>query len=264
MFFFPFGVDVAMGRLPFANWALIALNFFVFLMQLQGKIGEDAVMQVADGGWNPLAMLASCFLHGSVGHVLGNMLFLWTFGNPICAALGTWRYLLVYAALGIFSSATMMVAHGEIGIGASGAINGIVGMYLVLFPVNDVSCFWYFFYRWGVVEVSGFWLVLLWLSFDILGVIRGQDDGVGYWAHLGGVAGGIGLGFLFDVMRWTLLEPDERCSILALATERNQDQAPPGRERGQTGARTTAGQSQTSPIRRPPPKPVDDSPIPMD
>jgi hypothetical protein len=106
---------------------------------------------------------------------------------------------------------------GMPGIGASGAINGVVGMYLVLFPLNDVSVFWYCLYNWGTVEVSGFWLVALWFCFDIYGAIAGTDN-IGYWAHIGGLLSGVGIGFGFDVLKWTLLAPEDRCSILALAT----------------------------------------------
>ncbi len=252
-----------MGRVPFANWALILVNVVVFAFQFSGAIDQATVLHIASDGWNPLSLLASCFLHGSVLHPFGNMLFLWTFGNPMCQALGWWRYLLVYCVLGIAAGLIFKLVVGHPGIGASGAINGIVGMYLVLFPINDVSCFWYAFFRYGVVEVSGFWLVLAWLGVDIYGAMYDSDGMTGYWAHIGGFAGGVGVGFLFDVNRWTLLKPEEQCSILALATGRHSGPSEPEKFRGRPREDLIRELPKAAKSCRPA-APQDDSPIPMD
>lgn len=264
MFLLPFGVDFVGGTAPIANWVMILLNVAVGVMQFTGKIHDAELDEIIYGGWNPLSMIASCFLHGGWDHLIGNMLFLWTFGNPVCAAIGNLRFVLAYLLLAWFSSAISYVAYDNAGIGASGAINGIVGMYLVLFPLNSVSCFWFVFYRWGVVEVAGFWLVLLWFGFDVLGAIGAGDEDVGYWAHISGLVGGIALGFLVDWLRWTLLDPEEQCSIMALATGRN-ERLPKGAEHlGKSREQLTRELNQAGVVRRPPPRPEDDAPIPMD
>lgn len=221
MFFIPFGVDVTMNRWPIANWLIMAINMVVYFLQATGKITQAEAYEIANSNWNPIEMVGSCFLHASLWHLLGNMLFLWTFGNAVCAALGTWRFVLIYLVLCVLSTG-VSTAMTDVGcIGASGAINGVVGIYLVLFPLNDVSCFWYCFYNWGTVEISGFWLVGLWFCFDIYGVAAGRGN-IAYWAHIGGLLSGIGIGFAFDILKWTLLPPEDRCSILALASGEHQ------------------------------------------
>jgi len=251
-----------MSRWPIGNLLIIAINVVVFALQLGGGIGDETVERIGTSSWDLPAMLMSCFLHADILHLAGNMLFLWTFGNAVCAALGTWRYLVLYVAMGVISSAAAVLGYGVVGIGASGAINGIIGFYLVLFPLQDVSVFWFFFFRYGVVEVAGFWLVLLWLLFDIIGA-SGDADGVGYWAHIGGCAAGIAAGFLMDALGWTLLDAEEQTSILALATGRHSKPRTPDPFRGRPRD-DLIRELPNTPIRRPPPGPKDDSPIPMD
>lgn len=269
--FVPYNTDIGMRRAPIANWVIIALNLAVFLMQWTGRIGPSAVDAVCDGGWNPLAMLESCYLHGGVLHLLGNMLFLWTFGNPVNAALGDWRYVLLYHAFGIVSSAAMQIMHGQLGIGASGALSGIVGVYAVLFPLNDVRCyggFWFGFRagHFGEFSVAGIWLVAAWIAWDLLGVVLRFADGIGHWAHLGGFAAGIAAGFALDILGWTLLEPKDQTSVLALLTRRHEDLRQADIERGRRGTREELLKTlKKREAARPKAKPVDDdAPIPLD
>jgi membrane associated rhomboid family serine protease len=141
-------------------------------------------------------LLGNMFLHGGFLHLLGNMLFLWIFGNAICATVGNISYGFLYLCLGVIAGIVHLVMDGHPAIGASGAINGIVGMAFVLFPRNKIHT-WYFFaipfiwlFKAGKFETKAYWMVLYWLVFDIIGSM-GSPDGVAHWGHIGGFAGGM-------------------------------------------------------------------------
>jgi membrane associated rhomboid family serine protease len=165
------------------------------------------------------------WLHGGIIHLLGNLLFLWIFGNAVCAKIGNLAYLPIYLVLGVFAGIAHLVFQGGAAIGASGAIMGIVGIYLVFFPENDITCYFVFvfFFRPIVREftVSSYWMVLFWLAFDIFGAIR-QGGTVAYFAHLGGFAVGFGLAILMLKMKWVVMEDRYEKSLLRMWKERNE------------------------------------------
>jgi hypothetical protein len=154
------------------------------------------------------------WLHAGLLHLLGNLLFLWLFGNAVCSKIGNVFYLPVYIALGLIAAASHLIFNGGAAIGASGAINGIVGMYLVFFPENSMSCFFLLFFRPIFFSISGFWMVLFWFAFDILGALMGTE-GVAYIAHIGGFLGGFVLAVLMLKLKWIQMERDEK-SILQM------------------------------------------------
>ncbi len=149
------------------------------------------------------------WLHGGIFHLLGNMLFLWIFGNAVCAKIGNIRYIPAYIGLGLVAGISHLVFTGGSSLGASGAINGIVGMFLVLFPQNEITCYFFFFPYIRQFNVSSAWMILFWLAFDILGVILG-GGGVAYFAHLGGFAGGVILAVLMLKFRMVTMERYEK------------------------------------------------------
>ena len=101
----------------------------------------------------------------------------------------------LFFGLGIIAAAIHNIFDGHPAIGASGAINGVVGMVLVLYPRNEVACFWFIFMRGGMFYISSIWLILLWLAFDVWGVVTG-DLGVAYRGHIGGLLGGAAVAML--------------------------------------------------------------------
>jgi membrane associated rhomboid family serine protease len=148
-----------------------------------------------------LTLLTSLFLHGSPLHLAGNMLYLWIFGDNVEEVLGTIRYLLVYLACGVMGTLLQIAAQPESMVptlGASGAIAGVMGAYVVWFPHNQVRVLVFRFITvMPALLVIGLWIVMqVWLGFGSIGRL-GEVGGVAYLAHVGGAATGIFVAFLF-------------------------------------------------------------------
>lgn len=195
----PYQVDVPMERLPIANWLLIGFTCLCFLMM----VFADVPLSVGDlGVWQPIVCL---FIHGGLGHLLGNMLFLFVFGNSVNAKLGHVWFLAAYLLLGVVEGTVwLLFGPGVPAIGASGAIMGIVGMFLVLFPRNDVRVFYLLALAGvGVIYISSGWLVLFYMGCDLLGlVVIGNRGGVAYLCHLVGACSGIILAGVLLAAGW--------------------------------------------------------------
>jgi membrane associated rhomboid family serine protease len=173
-------------------------------------------------GCNIKGLLGHIWLHKDIIHLLGNILFLWIFGNAVCAKIGNLAYVPIYIILGIFAAIAHLLFKGGAALGASGAIMGIVGIYLVFFYENNITCIflWIYFFRPIVRQftLSSFWMILFWLAFDIFGAARGGGT-VAYFAHLGGFAVGFGMAFIMLKMRWVVMERYEK-SLLQMWTQR--------------------------------------------
>jgi membrane associated rhomboid family serine protease len=201
---------------PFINYGLIALNVLVFLYQLmldqQGQL-NDFINRYAvipaniTSGHDYLTLLTSQFLHGGWLHLGGNMLYLWIFGDNVEDALGHIPYLIFYLACGVIAAlAQVLVDPGSNvpSLGASGAIAGVLGAYLVLFPHARVNTLiflgiFFFFTRLTAILVIGFWIVLQFFSgwAEITQrTAQTGDGGVAYWAHIGGFIAGFVVGFI--------------------------------------------------------------------
>jgi membrane associated rhomboid family serine protease len=159
-----------------------------------------------------LTLLTSMFMHGGFAHLFGNMLFLWIFGDNLEDRLGRVRYLLFYLLCGILASlahvfSTAAFSGGGSGmlvpsLGASGAISGVLGGYVLLFPGNRVNVI----LLRAVMQVPAYVALGLWFLFQFvsgLGILGGgaQEGGVAYAAHIGGFIAGLALVKLFAVGR---------------------------------------------------------------
>ena len=153
-----------------------------------------------------LTLLTSMFMHGGIAHILGNMLFLWIFGDNVEDYLGHVRYVFFYLTVGILSSlahvATTYLFHQDPRIpslGASGAISGVLGAYIVLFPNNRVTVILLRI----LTEVPAFVAIGMWFLFQIVNGLGALGDelggGVAYGAHIGGFLAGMGLIHTFDI-----------------------------------------------------------------
>jgi rhomboid family protein len=223
----PYHVDVPMRRWPWMNWVLIGVTVLFSIAGVSVKDPHGFGQELVLGGGSWLGLVGHVFVHLDVFHLLGNMLFLWVFGNAVCAKVGNIAYLFVYLGLGFLAGIVSSIVDPRPSVGASGAINGIVGMFVVWYLLNEISC-WYGFWAFGGVSgtfsVSSFWMVLLWLGFDIWGAATGQGQ-VAYSAHLAGFGLGALLATLLLVIGIVVMDRDER-SLLQVLSSRGDERTP--------------------------------------
>lgn len=196
------------GKVPVVTYTLIALNVLVFLYTflLPGDLLEEFISAfaltpaVVVQGYGLLTFLTSMFLHGSVGHILGNMLFLNIFGDNLEDRLGHFRYLLYYLACGLGASFLQILVnpHSQVPmLGASGAIAGLMGGYLVLFPQEEIDVLFSFGWTLRQVTVPAYSMLFYWFLAQLLsgvGALGSFDGGgVAYFAHIGGFVTGAAL-----------------------------------------------------------------------
>ncbi len=234
---FPWKVDVPQDRWPVMNWLIIVATIAVFWCQRPDfeewehrywayvnnpspHKTEPEVPGITGAllldGWRLKGLVGHMWLHAGWLHLIGNMWFLWVFGNAICAKLGNLRHLPLYILLGVSAAVAHLLFSDGKALGASGAINGIIGAYAVLFYQNEITCyfiFWpilpYFYVR--QFAVSSIWMILFWLLWDAAGAaFFSGSSNVAYFAHLGGFATGFGLAFLFCMMGWIKMEVYEK------------------------------------------------------
>jgi membrane associated rhomboid family serine protease len=204
-------------RFPFLTVTLVAVNVLVFVYEL--SLGDRALDQlIMSAGVIPYQvthsldpsvardLFTSMFLHGGWMHLLSNMLYLWIFGNNIEDFLGPLRFILFYLLCGILAALTQAFSNPNVGVpmvGASGAIAGVLGAYLVLFPGARVQSIVFFFYFIRFVEIPavivlGFWFILQFFN-GMAALNAPIAGGVAYFAHIGGFVAGLLLIFLFQV-----------------------------------------------------------------
>ncbi|MBN4046873.1 rhomboid family intramembrane serine protease [bacterium AH-315-P07] len=192
MLLLPYHVDAPMGRRPVTNYLLIVATVAIFAgIRMQILTRPDIEPYILKSGVSD-GIYGHMFLHFDYRHIFGNMLFLWVFGNAVCPRIGNVRFLLAYVSFGCLAGSAHLFFDGAPAIGASGAVNGVVGMCFVLYPLNRVSCFYWVIIWAGRFKLRSIWMYLYWLAFDIWGAVNGGGN-VGYFAHLGGLAAGFAL-----------------------------------------------------------------------
>jgi membrane associated rhomboid family serine protease len=230
---FPYHDENETQRTPIVTMALIALNVFAWVFVQGAGANEsvaasvcnfglipaeltaavppgaafpmgDGLVCVTDPGREPAHIFTSMFLHGSWMHLLGNMWFLWLFGNNIEDSMTRPRFLVFYVICGVGAALAQVFAdHDSIVpmVGASGAISGVMGAYLVFFPhvrVFTVIPLGFFFHT---VALPAWTMLVYWLFLQIAGGLASgyneQGGGVAFWAHFGGFIAGVVLAKLF-------------------------------------------------------------------
>ncbi|MDX9912510.1 MAG: rhomboid family intramembrane serine protease [Phycisphaerales bacterium] len=200
--FVPYQVDVPLERLPIANWVLMALTVAISVVAFPAMQDEHAPISLwmlyGPGEWSSDAgLLGSMFTHSNWMHLIGNMMFMFVFGNAVNAKLGHPLFVASYVFLGVVSSYLHAMISDGPGLGASGAISGLMGMFIVFFPRNDVSVFYWWYYRMGSFEISSWIIVGLYfakdVAYQILESTTGFETGVGLMAHIGGTVAGAAL-----------------------------------------------------------------------
>jgi membrane associated rhomboid family serine protease len=213
---FPIGDDNRGAKgLPVVTLSLIAVNVLVFLYestlnldQLNRFIFQYGVIPAEiERGQDYYTLLTSMFVHGGLVHIAGNMLFLWIFGDNIEQRFGRVLYLLFYLGTGLAASYAHIQANaGAVvpSIGASGAISGVMGAYVLLYPLNRVRVFVWF---WGITYLPAYIFLGVWFFMQLingvaaLSVPTAQSSGVAFWAHIGGFAAGVVGGAVLGALR---------------------------------------------------------------
>jgi membrane associated rhomboid family serine protease len=153
------------------------------------------------GGLTYGALFTSMFLHGGWGHILGNMWFLWIFGNNIEDSMGHLRFLVFYILCGLAAAGAHVYADPTSTlpmVGASGAISAIMGAYLLLYPRAKVRTVIFIIIFFTVLEVPAFLYLGYWFLLQLLGVVGPSvGGGVAFWAHIGGFVAGLVLILFF-------------------------------------------------------------------
>lgn len=202
-------------KFPLVTLALITANFLVFLFEaqlnarsLQGFIFTWGLvprrfMEDPFSGW--LFIITSMFLHGGWLHIISNMWVLFIFGNNVEASMGRLRYLVFYMLSG--TAAALLQVYIQPAslsplIGASGAIAGVLGAYLILFPRARIASLVFLFIIFTIVEIPASILLLLWLGLQVYsGLFSVQGSGIAWWAHIGGFIFGAVMVSFFAVRR---------------------------------------------------------------
>ena len=214
MFFFPFRDDNPHNTTPIVTWCLIAICVATFIWQTQLGEPSDRLAVLAYGvipadlfglaeldpmisplpAW--MTIFTSMFLHGGWTHLGGNMLYLWIFGDNVEASMGRLRFLLFYLGCGVIAALVQSIAAPSSTlpmIGASGAIAGVAGAYLMLHPRANIRVFVWIIIFFTVMNVPA-WIVL---GFWFLGQVLSQaastagQGGVAFLAHIGGFIAGV-------------------------------------------------------------------------
>jgi len=228
---FPLRDENPTTLVPFVTVAIIVVNVLVWLFIQDAGLGTGFVKSlcaygaipgeitgvIRDGTFVPLgtqyacriggglggaSLLTSMFLHGGWMHLIGNMWFLWVFGNNIEDSMGHLRFIFFYLITGLAASGCHVLtaqASGIPTVGASGAISGVLGAYVVLYPNVRVQTLVFFVYIARVVALPALAVLGLWFALQLVqGLFADQAGaGVAFWAHIGGFLAGLALIRLF-------------------------------------------------------------------
>ena len=229
---FPIRDENPQLQTPLITYALIAANVVAWLLVQRSGVEPGLTASVCKFGLIPADLTAkeivqtrfmcpidgnpdwhtmgtSMFMHGSWMHLIGNMWFLWIFGNNVEDSMGSSRFAIFYITSGIAASAAQILADTGSTVpmvGASGAIGGVMGAYIVLYPKVHVHMFFLFrSFAIPAILMLGYWIVMQLVGgFSSIGA---QGGGVAFWAHIGGFVAGMGLIFLFKNERLLKAHP---------------------------------------------------------
>jgi membrane associated rhomboid family serine protease len=216
----PLRDTIPSSSFPVVTIGLITVNVLAFLYEL--SLGRELDVFLMKNGavpytffhagpWEHVSLLgrfrplfSSMFLHGGWLHLLGNMLYLWIFGDNVEDRLGHGRFILFYLLCGLAAALTQIYISPTSKtpmIGASGAIAGVLGAYLLLFPQSRVLALIPIVFFLQVVEIPAFIFLLFWFFMQFLSgavaITAYMTGGVAWWAHIGGFVSGMALGYLF-------------------------------------------------------------------
>jgi membrane associated rhomboid family serine protease len=210
--FVPFhdGVPMRNLRAPFVTCAVIVLCGLVYgLLALNGRPATETAIAAgfglipsvlfgtaqlpADLAQAPVwaTLITNIFIHAGLAHLVGNMLFLWVFGDNVEDAMGHLRFVLFFIACGVAGS----LAHALVNasseqplVGASGAIAGVIAAYVILYPRVRI---WGLAFKFVPLRIPAYWAIAAWFGLQVVQAWLAHDSTIGWWAHIGGFVAGV-------------------------------------------------------------------------
>jgi membrane associated rhomboid family serine protease len=216
--FFPLKDDNPTSSFSWVTIGLILANGYVFFHQITLDVTQSQTFiyqwgaipyQITHGEIldipplipPALTIFSSMFLHGGLLHIIGNMLYLWIFGNNIEDTLGHFRFLIFYLLCGLFAAVAQILSNPESTvpmIGASGAIAGVLGGYLLLFPGARVLTLVFIIIFVKLIRIPAIFILGFWFLMQLLSVRAGMESNVAFLAHIGGFIAGLILVKIFQ------------------------------------------------------------------
>lgn len=252
LMFFPIRTDRRLTSTPWVNYALIGLNLVIFALTMNQVAAADAISQrlyleqisnapnllaiarlkeqldqvpvlhyyLRPGETQLFQFISYGFLHANLMHLVGNMIFLFIFGNGVEDRLGKIGYLFFYLAGGVLAGLGHIATSGAPVLGASGAVAAVTGAYLALFPLSNVTIIYWFFFI-GAFEVSSMLLILFRVAQDVVFQVLGIGN-VAYMAHLAGYGFGFAVGMGLLLGRLLPREPYDMLALIQQKRRREQ------------------------------------------
>jgi len=224
---FPIRDDNPHFLTPYVTWGIVAVNVLAWILvqglgsepalsrsvctlgllpgELLNTVNDEIMLQIGPetycriaGDSSPLTLISHMFMHGSWMHIIGNMWFMWIFGNNVEDSMGHVRFLIFYLLCGFAAAGAQIFSDPESIIpmvGASGAIGGVMGAYILIYPRVTVHMLVILGFYITTIAIPAVWMLGYWFLIQILGGIGSMGasgGGVAFWAHIGGfVAGGV-------------------------------------------------------------------------
>ena len=216
---FPINDDAPqINGIPFINYGLIAINVIIFIYEMiitsnfSNKLAQfvlftnyGAIPNLILSGQNLPSLFSSMFMHGSIAHIIGNMIFLYVFGDNLEGRFGHYKYLVIYLIWGIIASFAHSIYAVSTGsgnvpaIGASGAISGVLAAYLVFFPHAKINTIVLAFFITSI-RIPALAFIPIWFIMQLIFALIGQSGGVAYVAHIGGFLAGVGTAYIWKLI----------------------------------------------------------------
>ncbi|MDR3709713.1 MAG: rhomboid family intramembrane serine protease [Capsulimonadaceae bacterium] len=198
---------------PYVTIGLIVVNCLVYAITVPHfEIIFGSIRQGVVADWalrrdqmDPVHLITSMFLHENFLHIAGNMLFLWIFGTAAEGRLRPLKFLTLYLGTGMIGGIIQSLTFSGYSLGASGAIMGVAGAYVHMFPHAAIRVFWTFVYRWGISDWPAWGVVTYFIFFDVLnGLILRVHDGVAHLIHISAFIAGFVLAMVMRARRDTM------------------------------------------------------------
>jgi membrane associated rhomboid family serine protease len=247
---FPFGTDRSLVRPTLVTYFLIALNVGVFVaLAFLERSDAARASQIGEFLWlnpgspRPWSFVSYAFLHADLLHILGNMLFLWVFGPNVEDRFGRIGFLAFYLVAGAGAGGLHAFFNDSPVVGASGAIAGVTGAYLVLFPYTRIKTLVFFFFI-GIAWIPAVWFIGARILWDLAVEGMGRSGNVATLAHLGGYA--VGSGLSMCLLWWRILgrEPYDLFTMTRQASRRRQFREVAYRQRTAAAPPQDSGQTE--------------------